>query len=157
MTEPHAGEDLARRDPARGKGMGRGKSRHPGRFFLVVRVLGAIGTIAACYAVGEAVAGSFELPIPGSVLGMVLFFGVLGVLPAKYTRRTAVPVAERLVNLIPFLLVPAAVGVVAHLSDIARDAPALVAAVVGGWVTTLFVTAIAARFLLRGTDKRGEA
>lgn len=116
-------------------------------------VVGSV-MLVPCYLAGEWLATTFDVRMPGSVLGMVLFFGALCLVPRRFSLRAAVPVAERLVGFIPFLLVPAAVGVVAHLSEIVTNAPALVAAFIGGWITTLLVTAFSARHLLRRSDKR---
>lgn len=118
------------------------------------RVAVGLLVVVACYLSGEWFADILSIPVPGSVLGMVLLFLVLCVQPVRLSDRFVVPVAERLVALIPFLLVPAAVGVVAHLVVIARDAGALLTAIVGGWAVTLVVTAHAAKLLLRRANKK---
>ena len=118
------------------------------------RVAIGILVIVACYLGGEWLTSVLRIPVPGAVVGMVLLIIVLCIQPVRFSDRVVVHAGEKLIGLIPFLLVPAAVGVVTQLANIARDAPALVASVVGGWIVTLLVTAVVAKVLLHDSDKR---
>ncbi|GHD41804.1 CidA/LrgA family protein [Mycetocola manganoxydans] len=125
------------------------------RVRTVARAAAGILLLIACYASGEFLAGWLRLPVPGSVIGMVIMFVVLCLQPAQISDRIVVPISEKLVSLIPFLLVPAAVGIVAHIPEVVRDAPALITAVVGGWLATILVTALAAKYLLGRIRRKG--
>lgn len=116
-------------------------------------MLGGFAIILLCQLVGELVVRLLGWPIPGSVIGMILFFGWLT------ARRTpdASPEAragDLLVKYMPILFVPATVGWVAYGPQVlAQWFPALAGAF-GSWVLTLLLAGWAAT-LLRPRRPRG--
>jgi holin-like protein len=89
-------------------------------------------------------------PIPGAVLGLVLFaasFALLGK-PDEGAAR----LFDAIVPYAPMLFVPAAVGVVANLEIIASAWLSIVAAITLGSAITLVVTGRVLQFMLRARD-----
>lgn len=117
-----------------------------------------IGLIALllCQLVGELVVRSLDVPLPGPVLGMVLFFVVLQVRRPR-TDSSLVLGAQTLLRHLPLLYVPAGVGVVAYLGLLGSNAAAVALALAASWVAGLLVTAGAAVLVLRLTGRRGVA
>jgi holin-like protein len=99
---------------------------------------------------GEVVS-HFALPmIPGPVIGLVLllaWFGVRG-----RVEEPVDAVASALVQNLGLLFVPAAVGVVGFVPQLAAYAGPLALALVASVAATIAVTALVLRFLSRGEE-----
>ncbi len=90
--------------------------------------------------VGEIAARSGLLPLPAPVTGLMLLY-------AELAFRGKLPddlgiLADRLLQFLGMLFVPAGVGVVAYLDVMKTEALPILAAVIGGTAITIFVTAI---------------
>ena len=97
--------------------------------------------VLVCLALGEALARTGLVPIPGAVIGLVLLY-----LNLTWLDRVPDPlggIADRVLQNFGLLFVPAGVGVVAYLSLLRTDFAAIVAAIVGGTAVTIGVTAFA--------------
>lgn len=106
-----------------------------------------------CQLVGELVVRTLDLPLPGPVLGMVLFFVVLRARrPRKESGLVRAP--SVFLRYLPLLYVPAGVGVVAHLSRLRSDALPIAGGLVVSWLAGLVVTAAVAALVLRATGAR---
>lgn len=110
-------------------------------------MLGALTCLLLLWLLGEAAVASLRLPVPGSVVGMVLLFSVLAL-------RGGVPEPLRvtgnaLLHCLMLLLVPATVGLITHVERIGTDWPAILASVVGGAAVTIVVTALTLHLLTR--------
>jgi holin-like protein len=92
--------------------------------------------------VGEIVAKSGLLPLPAPVTGLILLYAELAV-RGKLPDDLGV-LADRLLQFLGMLFVPAGVGVLAFLDMLKAEAAPILAAVIGGTAITLFVTAIVA-------------
>lgn len=105
--------------------------------------------------IGEILARLGVLPIPGPVIGLVLLY-------ANILFRRELPVnlgmlADRILQYLGMLFVPAGVGVIACLDRLQTEIVPIVAAVIGGTVVTIAVTAFAAeRLSVRGTQRQPE-
>ncbi|ADV67022.1 CidA/LrgA family protein [Deinococcus maricopensis] len=78
-----------------------------------VRFLGGLGALCAFAALGQVVSGVLPLPLPGSVVGLLLLWGALS---AGWVRLPWVEdTADGLLGVLSLLFVPATVGVVAFL------------------------------------------
>lgn len=102
---------------------------------------GAVLTIA--WLLGAVIARLIPaLPLPGSLWGMALLFVALqaGWIPEARVRRAA----SLLVRWLGLLFVPVGVGVVAHGELVARQASAIVLAIVIGSLVTLLAAGAAA-------------
>ena len=112
-------------------------------------MIGGLAVLFLCQLAGEAAARLFGLPVPGPVLGMALLFGALlwrgGEVPKGLSDT-----ADALLRVLGLLFVPAGVGVVLHLPDIARDWAPIALAILAGTLLTVGVTGLLAARLLRG-------
>lgn len=98
------------------------------------------GTLLLCQLVGEVTVRSFDLPIPGPVLGLVLLLLVLSLRPA-FIERLRPTVTIILANL-SLLFVPAGVGVIGNLEVLSNDwLPLLFILVVSTWLSMLVAVA----------------
>ena len=102
---------------------------------------------------GEALAETFALPVPGPVIGMGALLAILlwRAGPSEPLERTARGFLDNL----GLLFVPAGVGVTLHLSQAAEEWPAIAAAVLVGTLVAMVATALVFRWLARlsGSDE----
>jgi holin-like protein len=106
-----------------------------------------------CQLGGELVVRTFDLPLPGPVVGLVFMLVVLGVRrPRKGSGLVRAPSA--LLRYIPLLYVPAGVGVVAHLARLRSDAVPIAGGLVVSWLAGLVATAAVMALVLRLTGAR---
>jgi holin-like protein len=108
--------------------------------------------------VGEIAARSGLLPLPAPVTGLILLYAELAV-RGKLPDDLGV-LADRLLQFLGMLFVPAGVGVIAYLDVLKAEALPILAAVIGGTAITLFVTMVVANWvgiaIARGQEqKRG--
>jgi holin-like protein len=83
--------------------------------------------------VGEAISRSASLPIPGPVIGFVLAAVVLATLPTS--RSPLKSAADAVLPHLSLLFVPAGVGVVLFLKELAQDGAAIaVAILISTWI-----------------------
>jgi holin-like protein len=92
--------------------------------------------------VGEIAVRSGLLPLPAPVTGLILLY-------AELTIRGKLPedlgvLADRVLQFLGMLFVPAGVGVIAYFDLLKAEAVPILAAVIGGTAVTLFVTAVVA-------------
>ena len=92
--------------------------------------------------VGEIAARSGLLPLPAPVTGLILLYADLAVRGKLPDDLGAL--ADRLLQFLGMLFVPAGVGVIAYLDVLKAEALPILAAVIGGTAITLFVTMVVA-------------
>lgn len=101
---------------------------------------------------GDGVANTLGLPLPGSVVGAAALFAVLCVAPGLHARIA--PFAHTLLRNMLLFFVPASVGIMVIFGDVASHGPLLAAVtVLSTWATAL-VSAVAFDLLSR---RRGAA
>lgn len=103
---------------------------------------------------GDVIARTFELALPGPVIGMALLFTTLlakGGAPEGF-NKTALGLLEHL----SLLFVPAGVGVMMHLHLIGEEWVALSAALIGSTILTIAVTALVMRGCARLSGRGDE-
>lgn len=105
---------------------------------------------------GELVSTLLELPLPGPVIGMVLFFLLLvhlGGIPEELEK-----IADVLLGNLLLFFIPASVGVTAYLGLIAAQVVPLLAAIVISSILGLAVTGLALQwFAPRAKDGDDDA
>lgn len=106
-------------------------------------MIGAIALLLVCQLAGEAVHRLTGLPLPGSVIGMVLLLGWLALVPRE--RLTLTQVTGWLTAHLSIMFVPAAVGVMQEGAILSRYGLGIVVAVVVSTLLTLAVTALVFR------------
>lgn len=109
-------------------------------------MLGGLALILAFQLVGEVLVRVTGLPIPGPVIGMVLFFVWLRVRrPGE--DATSVKAADVLVKYLPIMFVPTTVGVIVYGPMVAAQwLPAAVTSF-GTWLLTFILVAWVAVWL----------
>jgi holin-like protein len=108
-------------------------------------VLEQIARVMVWLCVGEIAARSGLLPLPAPVTGLILLYAELSV-RGKLPDDLGV-LADRLLQFLGMLFVPAGVGVIAYLNILKAEALPILAAVVGGTAITLLVTMVVANWL----------
>lgn len=108
--------------------------------------LGGAAILLGCEFAGRKISAAFSLPVPGSVLGMLLL--LLGLMIYGGVPRGLARVSEQLLRLLALLFLPAAVGVF-YLRDLsAADWLGLLAATVFGTLLSLLLCALLLKKLL---------
>ena len=107
--------------------------------------------------IGEVIARGLELPVPGPVIGMALLFAVLSL--KEGPSETLQTTAQTLLSHLSLLFVPAGVGIIVHLSRVADEWPALLAALIVSTFVSMAVTALVMKALARNpaTASHGSA
>lgn len=99
------------------------------------------------------------LPIPGPVMGMVLF--LLALMTVDGLLQKTLPVVNVLLAHFALLFVPAGVGIVEHFERIETEWLPIAASILGSTIlamgTTVLVTRAVMRLLSRKTAPKGEA
>lgn len=108
-----------------------------------------VGVLVAFAAAGDLVVRATHLPIPGSTLGMIALLIVLVTPLGRRFRHVIAPAADSLIAVLPLLLVPLAVGVIAAFGPLAEHALGIVAALVAGWLATFLTAVFVSDLLMR--------
>ena len=114
-------------------------------------MLEQIARVMLWLCVGEIASKSGLLPLPAPVTGLMLLY-------AELTFRKELPddlgiLADRLLQFLGMLFVPAGVGVIAYLDVLKAEALPILASVIGGTAITLFVTMVVASWLGVGNTR----
>ncbi|NJL06056.1 MAG: CidA/LrgA family protein [Chloroflexaceae bacterium] len=102
-------------------------------------MIAALAALLVFQLIGEVLARTFALPIPGPVIGMLLLVGVLLVRGA--TPRSLQNTATGLLAHLSLLFIPAGVGVIVHLATLQRALLPLLATLLISTLITTIVTA----------------
>ncbi len=106
-------------------------------------MIGAIALLLVCQLGGEVIHRLTGLPLPGSVIGMVLLLAWLALVPRE--RLTLTQVIGWLTAHLSIMFVPAAVGVMEEGAILSRYGVGIVVAVAVSTLLTLAVTALVFR------------
>ncbi|MFV8780785.1 CidA/LrgA family protein [Microbulbifer sp. SA54] len=114
-----------------------------------VNWLGGAAILVTFELIGRSLAAVLPIPVPGSVLGMLLL--LLGLMVYGKVPRGLALVSEQLLKLLVLIFLPAAVGIY-FLRDLSpRDWFALFAAMTVGTLVTLTLSGLLLNALLRRT------
>lgn len=94
--------------------------------------------LLACQLVGEVVVRTFDWPVPGAVVGMLVLFALLQ-LRRPPESANVIRASDALLRHLQLLFVPAGVGVVTLLAVIRDEAVPLVGAMLVSWLAGLVV------------------
>ena len=117
-------------------------------------MIGAIALLLVCQLAGEVIHRLTGLPLPGSVIGMVLLLAWLALVPRE--RLTLTQVTGWLTAHLSIMFVPAAVGVMEEGAILSRYGVGIVVAVVVSTLLTLAVTALVFRAVAGRTEPDDE-
>ncbi|NMQ26702.1 CidA/LrgA family protein [Candidatus Accumulibacter phosphatis] len=117
-------------------------------------MIGAITLLLVFQLIGEVIAKTLALPIPGPVIGMALLFAALVARggPSSELRGTA----QGLLQHLSLLFVPAGTGIMLHFQRMSEEWLALALSLLGSTLITIAVTALTLRFLARRRDHRSD-
>jgi holin-like protein len=101
--------------------------------------------------VGEIASRSGLLPLPAPVTGLMLLYAELAI-RGKIPEDLGV-LADRILQFLGMLFVPAGVGVIAYLDLLKLEFVPILAAVIGGTAITIFITAVVANRFAAATSK----
>ncbi|MFA8019750.1 CidA/LrgA family protein [Bremerella cremea] len=97
-------------------------------------------TLIVSQLIGEWISATFQLPLPGAVVGAVLLFIALCLVPGLHAKIA--PFAHTLLRNMLLFYVPASVGIMVTFGEIASRGPfLLIVTVVSTWMTA-FVSAV---------------
>lgn len=118
-----------------------------------VRISTQVGGLYVLYALGSWIQRKLDLILPGSLVGMLLLFGLLaaGWIPESFLEEGA----NLLLAYLPLLFIPAVAGVVDQMAILEKYGVYLVGIV---FVNTLLVMAVSSRvsqWLARWREERG--
>ncbi len=102
-----------------------------------------------CQLIGEVLVRLTGLPIPAPVWGMILLF--IGLVIHGRIPSDLEDVARALLGHLSFLFIPAGVGVILYLDLIGAQWLPIIAALIGGTIITIGVTAL----VMQGVSRRG--
>lgn len=111
----------------------------------IAEFLGGLALVAGLAGLGTAAGAALRLPVPGPVVGLLAYVGLLslGVFPASAVA------ARWLSGLLGALIVPPLVGIAAFAPVLAAGGWRLAVALVGGCLVTGVVTAATFRLAAR--------
>ena len=95
--------------------------------------------LLSCQLVGELLDTFFEVPIPGSVVGMLLL--LIGLIVAGRVPDGLRLSSEGLLSVLPLLLVPAGVGLMTHFGVLSEYWGQLLIALFMSTLITMFIVA----------------
>lgn len=114
-------------------------------------MIGAISLLFVCEFLGDGLCRLMGLPLPGSVLGMLVLLAWLALLPRE--RQTLTQVTSWLTAHLSVMFVPAAVGLIAQGAVLSRYGLGLAVATALSVLLTLVVTALVFQWTLRLVER----
>ena len=110
-------------------------------------MLHAMLLLAGFQLLGDMLADAASVPVPGTVIGLVLLLGVLWLRGRLPRIKDPVPgalehTARGLHENLGLLFVPAGAGIIAHIDDLAANGIGLIASVLISTTATIAITAL---------------
>ena len=104
--------------------------------------------------IGETLARSFALNLPGPVVGMALFLCFLALVPKA--AKAIEPTAQGILAHLSLFFVPAGVGIIGHLDRLGSDGIAILIALAVSTATSIAVAALVFDRVNRLTSKQND-
>lgn len=117
-----------------------------------MNTLGSLALLLLCQTVGEALRLSLGLPLPASILGLLILLGWLALRPKDRPELAAV--SAWLTAHLSVLFIPAAVGIMQQAEVFTRYGLGLLTALVTSTLLTMIVTALVFRRVSRWAEVR---
>lgn len=118
--------------------------------------LGGLLLILACQLLGTVIVALSGFPVPGAVVGMLIFFAYLQ-WRAPDVKSTSVRAADGLLANMQLFFIPPGVGIVAHLALLRSEWAAGLGGFFAGWAAAILVTAVTALLFRRLTRRARDA
>ncbi|WP_432557547.1 CidA/LrgA family protein [Granulicoccus sp. GXG6511] len=110
--------------------------------------LGGLLIILGCQFLGMAIAALSGIPVPGTVLGMLIFFAYLQ-WQKPGLNASSVRAADGLLANMQLFFIPPGVGILAHFALLRAEWGAALGGLFAGWAAAHVVTAVVAVAMLR--------
>jgi holin-like protein len=110
-------------------------------------MINTFATLLVFQTIGEGLAYTLALPVPGPVIGMILLFLYLVI--KKSAAQDSTPTSLALLKHLALLFVPAGVGIMVHVQRVAAEWLPISAALVVSATVSIVVTAMVVRGLQR--------
>ncbi|UOQ95632.1 CidA/LrgA family holin-like protein [Halobacillus shinanisalinarum] len=119
-----------------------------------IRIILQIGILYVFSMIGDAVHNIFHIPIPGSIIGLILLLICLlyKIVPLKIIEDGA----SFLLSFLPLLYIPAMVGIMKYPSLISSSGAILFLVVVMSTIVTMIAAGITSQFLEQKATMRKE-
>ncbi|MDN5895044.1 MAG: CidA/LrgA family protein [Nocardioides sp.] len=101
-------------------------------------MLNGLVWLLGCQLVGELVARTLDLPVPGPVIGMVLLFVTLQGLQLPETADVFT-VSDKMLRHLQLFFIPAGAGIFGYLSLVESHALPIITGIVVSWMAALIV------------------
>ncbi len=112
-------------------------------------MLGGLLVILVCQLIGDLIVRATGLPVPGPVVGMLLFLVWLLVRkPAE--DAVEVRAADGLIAYLPLFFVPAGIGIIAYVPQLLAEWLPITLGLFLSWLVALLVTGAVATLFVRG-------
>ncbi|RIX46890.1 MAG: CidA/LrgA family protein [Rhodocyclales bacterium GT-UBC] len=118
-------------------------------------MLSALTQLLIFQLLGEVIARSLDLSLPGPVLGMLLLF--LSLILRGGPGHELQTTSQNLLQHLSLLFVPAGTGIMVHLHRVADEWLALLLSLLVSTFATLLVTALVMKLCQRRAPQAGEA
>jgi holin-like protein len=115
-------------------------------------VISHLMTLLVFQLIGETLARSFALNLPGPVIGMAFFLCFLAVVPRA--AKAIEPTAQGILSHLSLLFVPAGVGITGHLDRLGSDGFAILIALSISTAISIAVAALVFDRVNRLTSKQ---
>ncbi len=106
----------------------------------IIRYSVSLGLILVALAIGIAVQHYLDLPIPGSIIGMLVLFIAMasGLIPAEAVK----PTANLFIRYMILMFIPISVGLIEHYELLINNAVSILASTIGGSAIVMIILAL---------------
>ncbi|WP_438349851.1 CidA/LrgA family holin-like protein [Paenibacillus sp. FA6] len=119
----------------------------------IIRIMAQVGLLYLFYMAGDYIQKLLHLPIPGSIVGLLLLFGLLlcKVVPVTWIESGS----NTILSYLPLFFIPATAGIVNHMNIFNGRGLLLILVLIVSSVLTIGAAAHASQWLARpGTKSR---
>ncbi|OAB43736.1 CidA/LrgA family protein [Paenibacillus glacialis] len=116
----------------------------------IIRIIVQVGLLYLFYLAGDYVQGLLHLPIPGSIVGLLLLFVLLlcKVVPVRWIEQGSTAILSYL----PLFFIPATAGIVNHLGIFSGRGLLLIVILIVSTVLTIGAAAHSSQWLARWSN-----
>lgn len=118
----------------------------------IIRIIGEVAVLYLFYLAGEYLQQQLQLPIPGSIVGLLLLFILLllKIVPVKLIENGS----SFILAYLPMFFIPATAGIMNHLDIFSGRGLLLIGILVVSSVLTMVVTAYSSEWITKQSGRR---
>ena len=121
-------------------------------FIHILSMLPSLALIILFQLSGEFIHNYFNLLIPGTVIGMILFFTYLCLMGDS--NKKLVDTGSLLLKHLPLLFIPAGVGIIAHTNELKTQGAAIIASLTLGTLIAFIASLLILKKLLPSSTEQ---